>query len=121
MPLPMYKSSTYLLVTYFPTYLPLCETYFPTELVTKVKPNITSVEVHPELSKNGHPVDSALVGASLLWPACYTSVPVIFLGGPSSATWRYKKRHFLQEVQKLVWKEMGHCPHIMRKTNLKSS
>ncbi len=81
MPLPMYKSSTYLLVTYFPTYLPIYETYFPTELVTKVKPNITSVEVHPELSKNRHPVDSALVGAGLLWPAHYTSVPVIFWGG----------------------------------------
>jgi hypothetical protein len=36
----MYKSSTYLLITYFPTYLPIYETYFPTELVTKVKPNI---------------------------------------------------------------------------------
>jgi hypothetical protein len=29
---------------------------FPTELVTKVKPNINSVEVHPQLRNNGHPV-----------------------------------------------------------------
>jgi hypothetical protein len=42
---------------------------FPTELVTKVKPNINSVEVHPQLSKNGHPVDGALVGAGSLWLA----------------------------------------------------
>jgi hypothetical protein len=27
----MYKPSTYLLITYFPTYLPIYETYFPTE------------------------------------------------------------------------------------------
>jgi hypothetical protein len=32
-------------------------------MITKVKPNINSVEVHPQLSDNGHPVDDALVGA----------------------------------------------------------
>jgi hypothetical protein len=31
-----------------------------------VKPNINSVEVHPQLSNNGHPVDGALVGAGSL-------------------------------------------------------
>jgi hypothetical protein len=36
---------------------------FPTELVTKVKPDINSVKVHPQLSNNRHPVDGALVGA----------------------------------------------------------
>jgi hypothetical protein len=41
---------------------------FLTELVTKVKPNINSVEVHPQLSYNRHPVDGALVGAGSLWP-----------------------------------------------------
>jgi hypothetical protein len=46
----MYKPSTYLVVTYFPTYLPVSETYFfqnwlPTE----------------------HPVDGAMVGAGSLW------------------------------------------------------
>jgi hypothetical protein len=29
---------------------------------TKMKPNINSVEVHPQLSNNGHPVDGAQVG-----------------------------------------------------------
>jgi hypothetical protein len=37
-------------------------------MVTKVKPNINSVEVNPQLSNNGHPVDDALVGAGSLWP-----------------------------------------------------
>jgi hypothetical protein len=64
----MYKPSTCLLITYFPTYLAIYETYFLTELVIKVKPNINSVEVHPELSSNGHPVDAALVVAGSLWP-----------------------------------------------------
>jgi hypothetical protein len=36
-------------------------------MVTKVKPNINSVEVHPELSNNAHPVDGALMGAGSLW------------------------------------------------------
>jgi hypothetical protein len=48
----MYKPSTYLVVT-----------YFRTELVTKVKPNVNPVEVHLQLSTYGHPVDGALVGA----------------------------------------------------------
>jgi hypothetical protein len=33
-----------------------------------VKSNINSVEVHPRLSNNRHPVDGALVGAGSLWP-----------------------------------------------------
>jgi hypothetical protein len=32
-----------------------------------VKSNINLVEVHPQLSKNGHPVDGALMGAGSLW------------------------------------------------------
>jgi hypothetical protein len=64
----MYKPSIYLEVAYFPTYLPIYETYFPTELVTKMKPMMNSVEVHPQLSINGHPVDGALVGDGSLWP-----------------------------------------------------
>jgi hypothetical protein len=45
------------------------ETYFPTELVTKVKPNINSVdEVHPQLSNTRHPMDDALMDAGSLWP-----------------------------------------------------
>jgi hypothetical protein len=40
-------------------------------LVTKVQPNINSVEVHPQLSNNGHPVDGVPVGASSLWEMVY--------------------------------------------------
>jgi hypothetical protein len=69
----MYKPYTNLLITYFTTYLPIYETYFPTELVTKVNPNINSVKVHPQLSYNWHPVDGVLVGAGSLWSLslCY--------------------------------------------------
>jgi hypothetical protein len=37
-------------------------------LVTEVKPNINSVEVHPQLSNSKHPVDGVLVGAGSLQP-----------------------------------------------------
>jgi hypothetical protein len=33
-------------------------------MVTKVKPNINSVKVHPQLNDNGHPVDGELVGGA---------------------------------------------------------
>jgi hypothetical protein len=36
-------------------------------LITKVKPNINLVEVHPQVSSNGHPVDGALMCAGLPW------------------------------------------------------
>jgi hypothetical protein len=56
--------------SYFFSYL---STYiwnqFLTKLVTKVKPNINSVEVHLQLSNNWQPVDGVLVGAGSLWPA----------------------------------------------------
>jgi hypothetical protein len=67
----MDKPSTYLLITYFPTYLAISETYFLTELVNKVKPNIIFLEVHPQVSINRHPVDGALVGPGSLWPIFY--------------------------------------------------
>jgi hypothetical protein len=53
--------SIYLVVTYFPTYLPIYETYFLQNWLPKVKPNINSVKVHPQLRYNWHPVDGALV------------------------------------------------------------
>jgi len=34
----------------------------------KVKPNIKSIQVHLQLSNDGHPVDGALVGAASVWP-----------------------------------------------------
>jgi hypothetical protein len=45
----MYIPSTYQVIT-----------YFLHKLVTKVKPNINSIEFHQQLSKNRHPVDGAL-------------------------------------------------------------
>jgi hypothetical protein len=52
----------YLLSSYLFSYLSTCiSDLFLKELITKVKPNINSVEVHPQLSNNGHPVDGALV------------------------------------------------------------
>jgi hypothetical protein len=39
--------------------------------VTKMKPGSNSVEDHPQLSHNRHPVDGALVGAGSLWPCLY--------------------------------------------------
>jgi hypothetical protein len=53
----MYKPSNFIVII-----------YFLTELVIMVKSNINSVEVHPRLSNNRHPVDGVLVGAGSLWP-----------------------------------------------------
>jgi hypothetical protein len=39
--------------------------------VTKVKPDVISVKVHPQLSRNGHPMDRALVGAVSLLPKLF--------------------------------------------------
>jgi hypothetical protein len=39
-----------------------------TERVTRMKLGGNSVEDHPQLSRNRHPVDGALVGAGSLWP-----------------------------------------------------
>jgi hypothetical protein len=60
----MYKPSTYLVVTYFPTYLLIYRNYLLTEyvLLTKVKLEINPA--HPQLSHNGHhPVDGELGGS----------------------------------------------------------
>jgi hypothetical protein len=38
------------------------------ELGTKMKPGNNSVEDHPQLSHNRHPVYGVLVGAGSLWP-----------------------------------------------------
>jgi hypothetical protein len=58
----MYKPSAYLVVTYFSTYLPKYG-LFITKLVTK-KSDINWVEIHPQLSNNGHSMDGVLVNAS---------------------------------------------------------
>jgi hypothetical protein len=61
-PLPVYKPSTYIVVTYFPTCLPIYETYFLQTWLPRWNQNINSGEVHPQLSNNGHPVEGVLVG-----------------------------------------------------------
>jgi hypothetical protein len=59
------------------------------------KQNINSVEVHPQLNNNGHPMDGALVSAGLLWPrltndkqqfhfGAYTELCLIFRMGTKS-------------------------------------
>jgi hypothetical protein len=44
------------------------------EWVTKMKPGSNSVEDHPQLNHNRHPVDDALVGASSVWPGIWTLI-----------------------------------------------
>ncbi len=51
-----------IIFNYLLTYLPTYRTYQFTVWVTKVKPDINSVEIHPHLSDDGHPVDGALLG-----------------------------------------------------------
>ncbi len=64
----MYKLSSYLVVSYF-FYLPVYMLdLLLIEWVTKMKPGSNSVEDHPQLRHNRHPVDGALVGAGSLWP-----------------------------------------------------
>jgi hypothetical protein len=75
----MSKPSTYLVVTYFLTYLPIYETLFCIELVTKVKPNINSVEVHPQPSNNMRLIDGAMVGGCSLWPFLLPSLFDMYL------------------------------------------
>jgi hypothetical protein len=38
-----------------------------TKFVTKMKPNVNSVEIHPQLSNNGHPMDGVPMGVGSLW------------------------------------------------------
>jgi hypothetical protein len=60
----MYKPSTYLVVTFFFTDLPMYETYFLQNWLPRSNQRLTQFEVHPQLSNNRHPVDGALVGAA---------------------------------------------------------
>jgi hypothetical protein len=46
----MYVLGTYLVITYFCTYLPTYRAYLFTVWVTKVKPGTNSVEVHLQLT-----------------------------------------------------------------------
>jgi hypothetical protein len=62
-----YKPSICIVIKYFLTYLLVGYIGLTSyRMGTKVKPDISSVEVHPQLSHIGHLVDGALVGASSL-------------------------------------------------------
>ncbi len=66
---PTLVQTIHLLTSPLFSYLSTCiEDLLLVEWVTKVKPDINSVEVHPQLSSNGHPVD----GAASLWPGWCT-------------------------------------------------
>jgi hypothetical protein len=66
----MYKSSTYLIVIYFPTYLPIYMRSIPYQIGYQGETIYTnSVEVHPQLSNNRHLVDGVVMGIGSLWPA----------------------------------------------------
>jgi hypothetical protein len=62
----MYKLSTSLVVTYFPTYLFMYESYFLQNWLWRWNQILTRLRVHPQLRNNGHPVDDALVGAGFI-------------------------------------------------------
>jgi hypothetical protein len=55
----MYKPTTYLVVTYFPTYLFIFRTYFLVNGLPRQNQILTQI--------SGHPVDRVLVGAGSLW------------------------------------------------------
>jgi hypothetical protein len=48
-----------------------------------MKPNINSVELHPQLSNDGHPVDGALAGAGSLWPLLHAVQNGLLLALPN--------------------------------------
>jgi len=64
----MYKPSSYLPSSCLFSYLfNNIWSLFCTKLVTKVQPNINSIQVHPQSNSNKYPVGDALVGAGSLW------------------------------------------------------
>ncbi len=58
---------------------------------------INSVEVHPQLSNIGHPVDGALVGAGSLWPSSGICEHQVLLWAQISFLGNFK---VFREVQK---------------------
>jgi hypothetical protein len=100
----MYKLATYIVVPYFfnlPCLLVI-------EWVTKMRPGSNSVEVHPELTHNGHPVDDGahpVVGAGSL---CAPKCPGTSLERGSAQRWFFigvispKKREIKNSKIKLI-------------------
>jgi hypothetical protein len=73
----LFNPSTYLVITYFPTYLPMYETYFLQNWLPRSNQRFNSFEVHPQLSNNGHPMDGVLVGAGSIVAHFYHNVLTI--------------------------------------------
>jgi hypothetical protein len=68
-----------------------------------VKPNINSVEVHPQQSNNKHPVVNVLVGAGSLWPSLLT----IGLKALEASKWKMPFQNlpnvfYLPQIQSVV-------------------
>jgi hypothetical protein len=80
------------------------KTYFPTELVTKVKPNITSVEVHRELSNNGHPLCTGWCWFTVA-TSLYISASDFFWGGKVLQPGDIKKGTFYKKYKSLFGKK----------------
>ncbi len=110
----MYEPKIYLLSSYLFSYL---STYvwdlFPVELVTKVKPNINwdeGVEVHPQPSNNGHPMDGWCAGGCWFTVAGppYFSMSKINTRCAVCASewWSSPRRHVLRSIG--VFET---CPH----------
>jgi len=102
--LPTYsKCTSRLVIGRYIVKTPLPSSYlFPTELVTKVRPNVNSVEVHPQPSNNEHPVDGALVGAGPLWPKKFRVFTMVYQcrcwftqGVPPSASFPCRQSRYL--------------------------
>jgi hypothetical protein len=78
-----------------------------------VKPNINLVEVHPQLRKNGHPVDGVVVGAGSPCPrrrVCFQTLPEFLV--PS--TWPpQKKKQPMETVSYIVLKAHIYYPRLM--------
>jgi hypothetical protein len=64
----MYKPSTYVIITYFPTYLPRRETYFLQTWLPRWNQILTQLRFIHNWVINGHLVDGALFGCNHVQP-----------------------------------------------------
>jgi hypothetical protein len=76
-----------------------------------VKPNINSVEVHPQLSDIGHPVDDVLVGAGSQWP---TGCILTIADGLDLFPFKISLLNITLFVNVLVFLQNEHCVAMHR-------
>jgi hypothetical protein len=57
-----------------------------------VKPKIKSVEIHPQLSNKGHPVDGALVDAGSLWPNGFDPAALLSVVNGTAKTNSFRRK-----------------------------